>query len=135
MTNKYIKAFVAGSAFPVILSPMLYLGIPVLIYPDSGFNYVGTIITIALIVGSLNMFFILIRDMLPYSNKLGYLFFGAAHGFILSLFGNFFSSIPTELYMLVGPEQYLTIPAATILYALIWRYIIRNLNIMLGIER
>jgi len=132
--NTYLKAFIAGSAFPTILSPMLYLGIPTILFPQVEFSYFEHILTIAILIGLLNVLFTKIKHTLPFGPKGRYLFFGALHGFVFTMFGNFYSHIPTELYLLERPIAFLTIPIATVLYACIWRYIIRNVNIMLSIE-
>ena len=131
--NKYVKAFVAGSAFPVILSPMLYLGIPSILYPVASFNYFEHLLIIPVLVGMLNVLFVGVKQHLP-SGVTRYWLWGAGHGFVFTLLGNFSSNIPTELFMLERPLAFVTIPIATILYALIWRYIIRNINVMMGID-
>jgi len=61
--------------------------------------------------------------------------FGALYGLFLSIYGTFVSNLPTDLFLLSGLWQYLTIPAATFVYALIWRYIIKHLNRMVGIAK
>ncbi len=132
--NKYLKAFVAGSAFPVILSPMLYLGIPTVLYPEVQFNYFSHLLFIPFFVGLLNVLFIRYRHHLPFTRLKQYWIWGALHGFVFSLLGNFNSNIPTELFMLERPLAFITILAATILYAFIWRFIIRNINVMMQLD-
>lgn len=131
--NKYIKAFIAGSAFPVIISPMLYLGIPFSLHPEVGFNYFSHMLVIPILVGLLNMLFIKVKHLLP-SGTSKYWMWGAGHGFVFSLLGNFYSNIPTDLFMLERPVAFITILIATILYACIWRFIIRNINVMMNID-
>ena len=132
--RKYTRAFVAGSSFLVVVWPFLYLGIPSLYNPGAGFNFVSAAFTLPILVGVLNIIFIAVRRALPFSNKNNYWLFGVFHGLGFSLYGNIVAGIPRDLFLLEGAVAYLTIPAAIIAYSLIWRYIIRNLNIALGIE-
>jgi len=132
--KKYIRAFIAGSSFVVVVWPFIYIGIPSLYNPGAGITFELIALTLPLVVGLLNILFISIRNLLPFGVRGNYWFFGILHGLVFSLYGNFVSYIPQNLYLLDGPIQYITIPAAILAYGLIWRYIIRNLNIMLGIE-
>ena len=132
--NKHAKAFVAGSAFPVILAPMLYLGIPSTLHPAADFNFFSHILIIPILVGLLNMFFLTFRHTLPVTGRSAYWLWGALHGLAFTLLGNFSSDIPTELFMLERPLAFITIPIAAILYACIWRFIIYNINVMMNID-
>jgi len=132
--KRYIRAFIAGSAFPVMLWPFLYLGIPSIYNPKADFVFELIPITLPLIVGVLNMLFISIQRWLPFNERGNYWFFGALHGLFFSLYGNFISFIPQDLYRLDGIVQYITIPLAILAYSLIWRFIIRNLNRMLQLS-
>ena len=131
--NRLVRAFVAGSAFPVVVWPFLYLGIPSL-YNPAGINFVSVAIALPIIVGVLNIIFISIKSWIPFRDQGKYWLYGSLHGLVFSLHGNFVAFIPRDLYLLEGPIQYLTIPAAILAYSLIWRYIIRRLNITLGIH-
>lgn len=133
--KKYIRAFIAGSAFPVVVWPFIYIGIPSIYNPGSELVFESIALTLPIVIGILNILFIAIRNRLPFGSRGNYWFFGTLHGLSFSLYGNFISSIPQDLYLLNGIIQYVTIPAAILAYGLIWRYIIRNLNIMLEIER
>ena len=58
-----------------------------------------------------------------------YLAAGAFFGFGLSLYGNFVKDIPVDLFQFPDTAvQYIVIPIAMLLYALVWRYIAGNLN-------
>ena len=131
--NISIRAFIAGSAFPVIIFPMLYLGIPSVLYPDADFNFFTHILSIPILVGLINIMFVNLKQYLP-SGTTKYWLWGAGHGLVFTLIGNFSSEIPTELFMLDRPLAFITIPLAMILYSLIWRYVIRGINTMMDID-
>jgi len=134
--HKYTKAFVAGSAFPVMVWPFLYLGLSSRFNPNTSFIFATTPLILPVLVGLLNIFYILIEKRIPLrdtNNK--FWLFGALHGLGLSLYGNFVSNIPVDLFALSGPIQYITIPLAIIAYGLIWRYAIQNLNRMVGLAQ
>ncbi len=132
--SMYLRAFIAGSAFPVVMWPFLYIGIPSYLNPGAGFTFELTAIFLPIILGSFNVLFVAVRKRLPFSAKGNYLLFGALYGLTFSLIGNFSIDIPRDLYLLTGFVQYLTIPFAIVAYALIWRYIIRRLNKLVGVE-
>ena len=64
-----------------------------------------------------------------------YLAAGACYGLGLSLYGNFGKDIPVDLFQFPDTAiQYIVIPIAMVLYALVWRYIVGNLNRIFAIE-
>jgi len=130
----YIRAFIAGSAFPVVVWPFLYLGIPSFYNPSADFNFESAAITLPIMVGILNIVFVSIRRWLPFGKRGNYWFFGALHGLALSLYGNFVAFIPRDLFQLEGAIQHITIPLAVLAYSLIWRFIIRRLNLTLQLD-
>ena len=130
----YIRAFIAGSAFPVVVWPFLYLGMPSFYNPTADFNFESAAITLPIIVGTLNIVFVSIRRWLPFGGRGNYWFFGALHGLAFALYGNFVAHIPQDLFQLQGTIQYVTIPLAVLAYSLIWRFIIRRLNLALQLD-
>lgn len=132
--QRYLRAFVAGSSFLVVVWPFLYLGIPSILNPASGFSFEVAALVIPTFVGLLNILFVRIKGLLPFGPRGNYWVFGATHGLVFSLMGNFFSDIPKGLYTLEGNVSFLTIPIAVVLYAIIWRYVIRSLNRMVGVD-
>ncbi len=135
MKHKYLRAFVAGSSFPVVITPLVYMGTAIILNPNSGFNYFTEVITIPILFGLLNMLFIKIRAHIPCEWIKKYLAFGAFHWVFFSFLWNFWLNVPEELFMLSGWFQYLTIPVAIVLYACIWRFIMSKMNAIVWLEK
>jgi len=135
MYSKYVTAFVAGSSFPATIIPLLYMWIATTLTPEAGFHYFYEVLSICILFGLLNVLFIHMRASLPFSEIWKYWFFGWCHGLFFTLMGNFWLHVPEKLFHLSGPTQYLTIPVAIGLYACIWRYLLRPVNIMVGLQK
>lgn len=135
MKEVYIRAFIAGSSFPAIIWPFLYLGISFTFSPTADFP-IGLIpLTIPILYGLVNILYFWIGKRCPIKDvNQRLLSTGALFGLGLSLYGNFVSNIPQELFKLTGAMQYITIPIAIIAYALIWRYIIKYINKLVGLK-
>jgi len=132
--RRYLRAFIAGSAFPVLIWPFLYLGIPFTLNPQSGFQMGLTAIFLPFVYGFTNILTIFLQKRWPPKNlNSRMLTIGALLGLVLSLLGNFMSNIPTNLFLLQSSIRYITIPLAILMYALIWRYIVKNLNKIFGL--
>lgn len=134
MKSLYLRAFVAGSSFPAVIIPLLYLGIAITLNPEAGFHYFYEVVSVMILFGLLNILFISIKEIIPFSGSNKYWAFWAFHGMFFSFLWNFWLHIPEKLFLLTGWVQYLTIPVAMILYACIWRHAVREVNIMMGIE-
>jgi hypothetical protein len=132
--NKYIRAFVAGSAFPIIVIPYTYIGLPLLLKPDSDITYQFDVWLVPILIGLLNVIFIRYKNSWALSSVQKYWLFGAINGLFFSLLGTLLTNIPTDLFGLSDTTKFTMIPVAMILYGLIWRYIVRNINIMMNIE-
>jgi len=135
MKNIYVKAFLAGSSFLATFIPLLYMGIATKLSPEAGFDYFTEVFSIIILFWLLNILFISIKHLLPFSSIWKYWAFGAFHGMFFSFLGNFWLNVPEELFHLSGWYQYLTIPGAMILYACIWRYGMRTMNLMVWIDK
>ena len=126
-----IRAFIAGSSFPVTIWPFLYLGLSFHFHPSSDFSMGLVPLMMPIILGVWNMVWISTN---PWKNKKNSaLVYGAVLGLLLSIAGNL-SRLPTELFQLSESLQYTTIPFAIIAYALIFRYIVLPLNKILKIK-
>jgi|GEM_PF-5249489 len=62
---KYLKIFIAGSSFPVVLIPFLYLGISISMQPEAGFNFLNEAIFIPTFFGVINILFIILKKHIP----------------------------------------------------------------------
>jgi len=134
MNSLYFRAFVAGSSFPVTIIPLVYMGIATTITPEAGFHYFYEVLSICILFGLLNIFFCSIRDNLPFLDTEKYWFFGWCHGLFFTILWNFWLHVPEKLFHLSGWIQYLTIPVAIILYAGIWRFLVRPVNKIVWLE-
>jgi len=135
MNSLYFRTFIAGSSFPVTCIPLLYMGIATTLTPDSGLHYFYEVLSICILFGLLNILFISIKSSLPFSDTGKYWFFGGCHGLFFSLLWNFWLWVPEKLFHLSGWTQYLTIPVAIILYGCIWRFLVRRVNRVIGVEK
>jgi len=134
MYSPYIRAFVAGSSFPAVVIPFLYLGIATTLNPEAGCHYFYEVMSVSILFGILNIIFYALSEHIPGTGVNKYWLFGAGHGLFFSSLGNFWLDIPERLFLLSWPVQYLTIPTAIIVYACIWRFLLRPVNRMVGIE-
>jgi len=133
--NKAIKAFIIGSSFPVIIWPFLYFGIASFLNPATSFDFEIAALALPIVFGFLNL--IQLRfNKLPWLTKNNrYWSVGILYGLALSLYGTFVSDLPLDLFLLPdAPIQYITIPFAIVAYALIWRYIVKNMNSLFDVE-
>lgn len=134
--NLYLKAFVAGLAFPATLLPFIYS-----ILYFSGHSAVKDLPLqfiphfVPIIFGLWNIFYFTIREKCSIKNRNVRLWvWGALLGFIGALIGVFLIGLPELLFGLTGVLQYLPLIGAPIFYGLIWRYIVSSLNDLLGLE-
>ena len=130
-----LKAFIAGLAFPAAAVPILY---SIFYFADLGeirnipFQFFPLYLPI--IFGLWNMIDHLIGKRCPIKNRNLHLWFnGILLGFILALVGVFIVHLPTLLFGLTGGWEYSPLIIIPILYGLIWRYIIKFLNDLLGV--
>jgi len=135
MNSLYFRAFVAGSSFPATVIPLVYMGIATTLTPDAGFHYFSEVLSICILFGLLNIVFISIKAKLPFPDIGKYWFFGWCHGLFFTMLWNFWLNVPEKLFHLSGWTQYLTIPVAIVLYACIWRFLLRPVNKMVWLEK
>ena len=141
MVNKYIKAFIAGSAYPLILSIyFLYLSAYYFLKPfgppDASFAFgLSHLLLTPIWIGLANMFFIYLLEKKPTKNvNLRLMLFGAAFGFILSLLSVFIFDVPASLFGITNNLRYAPLIIAPIGHGIIWRFVIKHLNITLGLK-
>lgn len=133
--NKALKAFIIGSSFPVIIWPFLYLGIASFLNPATSFDFEIAALTLPIVFGFLNLVQLRFQKLSWLSKNNRYWSVGILYGLVLSLYGTFVSQLPRELFLLPdSPIQYITIPLAILAYALIWRYIVQNINSLFNVE-
>jgi uncharacterized membrane protein len=129
---KWLKSFIAGIIVPTIILPIctlifLYIGKKeILTIPFLHF--------IPIIWGFWNMFyFAFLKNVLSDNQNTRLYTTGAILGFLVAIYGVFWFDVPT----LIGlPEQirYLPIIVAPIVYALLWRFLVKDLNHILYLK-
>jgi hypothetical protein len=133
--NKYIRAFIAGSSFPVLFAVFLfYLVGGLILNPGNVFDY-RMMVALPIIYGLFNVGYFLVFDKLKIkSNDKKLLYAGALLGLCLVLFSNFVYGGPMKLFGISGKIQYVTIPLAVVAYALVWRYILKYMNSLMKVK-
>jgi hypothetical protein len=133
---KHLKAFVIGSSFPVVFCPFFYLGVSSFYHPEARFSMDLVPIFLPFIFGFYNVLILAVKRTWYAETSMNYyLAAGSFYGLCLSLYGNFAKDIPVDLFQLPDTSaQYIVIPIAALLYALVWRYIAGNLNRLFAIE-
>jgi hypothetical protein len=129
---RYLKAFIAGLAFPATVFPIIYSVIlsvealsPLRMLP---------LYFIPLAWGIWNVLYFAVGKRCPIKNQNYRLWAtGAILGFLLALFVVFIFRIPI-LFGFSGIVQYAPLIMITIIYSIIWRYVVKYLNGLLGLE-
>lgn len=141
MVNKYIKAFIAGSAYPIILSfYFIYFSAYFLLKPfgspDTSFAFgVSNLLITPVLIGLANMLFIYFLEKKPTKNvNLRLIWFGVASGLILSSLGVFVFDTPSSLFGITNNLRYAPLIIAPIGYGIIWRFVIKFLNNAMGLK-
>lgn len=129
---KWLKAFIAGIVVPSIILPILvlilnYLGkTQVLTHPFLHF--------IPVIWGLWNIFYFLyLKNVLPENQDTRLLITGAILGFLITFYGIFWLNIP-QLIGLPDQIRYLPLIVGPLLYAVLWRYLVKDLNNILYLK-
>ncbi len=133
--KKLVKAFIAGMVLPAFLLPILYT----LLY----FN-VRNVVTqhalqfipmfLPLAWGLANTLFIhLHKDTSTRGMNTGLIVTGVCLGFLVAVFGVFIAHVPTMLLGKGTHLQYLPLLVVPVLYALLFRYVVKWLNKLLAV--
>lgn len=119
----------------MIIWPFLYLGIASYLNPATTFDFELAALFLPVVFGFLNLIQLHFDKLSWLSKNNRYWSVGILYGLALAMYGNFISDLPHDLFLLPdSPVQYLTIPFAIIAYALIWRYIVKNINSLFEVE-
>lgn len=129
---KWLKSFIAGIVVPTIILPILvlifnYLGKPQLL--TSPFLHF-----IPIIWGFWNMFyFAYLKNVLSEDQDTRLYLTGAILGLIIGFLGTFWLNIP-EIVGLPSQIHYLPLVIAPIVYALLWRFLVKDMNHILYLK-
>jgi hypothetical protein len=129
-TKVLCKAFLVGSAVPVFLVPLIgYWSFAMLANPETSYSLAMIPIGYPILIGFLNVCFMLFRESIPLKKESHkYIIFGLVIGFILSLIGKFTVDFPSMELETPEKLQFLVHIFAPIIYALVFRYVIKPLN-------
>lgn len=129
---KHLRAFIAGIALPSVLVPFflylaIYLGKPQVL--DVPFLHV-----LPLVWGIWNiLYFAFFRNFIPASVDVRLLVTGAVLGLLVAFCGIFWLHVP-DLLGLAGSYRYIPLIVGPVVYAVLWRYIVKPLNVLVGLE-
>lgn len=110
--------------------PFLYLSVAKNANPESSFDFLFVPLVLPVLFGVINVIVVRLSSIVyPHNASKRYWLFGTLYGLGLALYGNFGKDIPVGLFGLPDTSiQYAVIPVAMLLYGLIFRYILKNLN-------
>ena len=132
--DRDLLAFVAGSAYPVVIVPFTYLGLALRWHPAPELDYSLVPIVLPAVFGLANVAFVRWGRHLPGPTRAARLWqAGMLYGLALTLYGTFIEDIPGRLFRLEDGWRYATLVAAPLLYGLVWRTLIGTLNRRLGL--
>ncbi len=79
------------------------------------------------------LYFTIFRQFLHTNLNLRLLITGALLGFVIAAEGIFRADIPA-LIGLIGNFRYFPLVAGPIIYGILWRYFVKHLNVLLGLN-
>ncbi len=132
--NQSLRAFLAGSSFPVIFWPFSLLAVGFLQTGNEPFPFQYVVWVFPILLGLANVVFWMIKDAIPlqaYTHKLWA--FGIALGTLFPIMGGQFS-VPHLLFGFPADKQWLIIPLGMLFYGCIWRYAVGFMNKALGLH-
>ncbi|MBK5190872.1 MAG: hypothetical protein JJE19_05195 [Methanosarcinales archaeon] len=129
----YLKAFIAGLTFPATVFPLVLLALW-----SAGKIAILEILPIylaPLIWGVWNVLYFAVGKRCPVKNQnLRLWVTGAVLGFLLALCVVFVFKAPSVLFGITGYLQYVPLAMITIIYSILWRYVVKYFNSLLGLK-
>lgn len=129
-----LRAFLAGSAYPVLFFPFALLSLSSMARPESEFSLGSVIWFFPWAMGLWNVLFLRVRPRLPGTWKTQYWLWGILLGTLFPIVGNL-NNVPGKLWGLEFPYGLAVIPAGMLAYGLVWRYAVRFLNRVVGVDK
>ncbi|NGX42363.1 MAG: hypothetical protein K940chlam7_00643 [Chlamydiae bacterium] len=127
----YFRAFIAGTVLPTIVLPILLC--TAITYGKPQLLGITFIHMIPVIWGIWNLlYFAICKNFLPGSLTVRYFLTGGSLGLLIAIYGIFWQKVPAAL----GFEEYQYYPLvlAPIVYAILWRYVVKPLNDLLCVK-
>jgi len=135
--KKFLKAFIAGMAFPSVFLPLAYT---LLFFVEQSTLRAHTLqfipMYIPLVFGITNVLYMHLSEGLPAKHANTALWaMGACLGFVVAVLGVFFIHVPTLVFgsLLDNDLAYLPLIILPIIYGAIFRFIIKWLNKLLAV--
>jgi hypothetical protein len=129
---KYLKAFIAGLAFPAIILPFVLLILNLV----GKLDILGAlpVYLLPLIWGVWNVFYFKIEKRCPIKCENCRLFAsGACLGLLVAFLAVFVFKAPTLLGF-TGAAVYAPLVIIPAVYAILWRYIVKYFNFLIGLK-
>jgi len=127
MNKKLLLAFIIGSSLPSVLVSNIYIGMANS-KKDIVKRYEFFPLGVSLLFGLYNIINYLLYKRLK--NDSSSIIMGIIYGLTLSIIGRFIFDLPTRLFHFTKQNEYMVHVYASILYSLIFYFIIQNLNKM-----
>jgi len=130
---KYLKAFIAGLAFPAALLP-----VPLFVLSLSGKINILEIMPIYLVPwvwGIWNVLYFVVGEKCPVKKpNLRLWITGFTLGFLLALLVVFVFRLPPLVFGVKGCWQYFPLIVIPLVYSVLWRYVVKYLNGLVGLK-
>ena len=132
--SKPVRAFLAGSSFPVIFWPFSLLAIGFLNAGEKPFDFEFVVWVFPFILGSLNVLFWQVQDKIPLKSHTHKLWAaGLLTGLCFPILGGQLN-VPHLLFGFPADQQFLIIPLGMLFYGCIWRFAIGFMNEVVGLK-
>lgn len=119
------KAFVSGTVVPTIIIPIAILA--ALRSGNEAVLQIPLLHLIPVIWGLWNVFYLaVLKNVLPKDENTQIAIAGALLGLLIALWGVFVAQIPGKLHL--EHLKWIPLIAAPVLYAILWRFIVKPLN-------
>jgi len=135
INNKSLRAFLAGSSFPVIFWPFSLLAVGFLQTGNEPFQFQYVVWVFPILLGLANVVFWMIEKNIPfkkYPHKLWA--FGLFLGMCFPIMGGQLN-VPHQLFGFPADKQFLIIPLGMVFYGCIWRYAVGFMNRALNLNK
>lgn len=133
--KKFVKAFIAGMALPAIFLPLAYTILYFYVHGPFAAHALQFIpMFLPLAWGLANAIYIKLQEeSSPKGVNSGLIVTGACLGFLVAVFGVFIIHVPSMVFGHASSLQYLPLVLVPIIYAILWRYVVKWINKLLGV--
>lgn len=133
-TKKLVKAFIAGLTLPAIVLPIMYTLLYFNVrnvFTQHALQFIPMFLPLAW--GAANLVFVYLhKETSTKGANGGLVVTGACLGFLVAVFGVFIAHVPAMLFG-KGHLQYLPLLIVPVVYAVLFRYVVKWLNKLIGV--